>query len=70
VSLFTVLWIVWLVTFLAIEGIALFKKDRPGHPKTLSAHIWWLVRGAGPWHQGLRLVVAVFLGWLTHHFLS
>lgn len=67
---FTIAWVLWVLAFLAIEGIAILVKDKPGHPATLSAHVWWLARGAGPWHTALRLLLAAFLGWLTHHLLS
>lgn len=67
---FTWAWIGWALAFVAIEGLALVVKDRPGRPATLSAHVWWLVRGAGPGHTALRLMLAVGLGWLTHHLLS
>lgn len=69
-SIFTVAWIIWAAAFAVIEGAALITKDRPGHPHTLSAHIWWLVRGAGPWHIIARIVLIFGLAWLSAHLLG
>jgi hypothetical protein len=56
--------------FCLIEGCALVVKDTPGHPATLSAHVWWLVRGAGLWHHLARVGLLLGLAWLTVHLLS
>ncbi|OLE22368.1 MAG: hypothetical protein AUG49_19320 [Catenulispora sp. 13_1_20CM_3_70_7] len=69
-DLFSWLWLAWAVAFAVIEGTAIAHKDRPGRPATLSAHIWWLVRGAGPWHHLARLVLATGLAWLVPHLLG
>lgn len=63
-------WLVWVAMFAAVEGVGLVQKDRPGAPRTLSAHVWWLVRGAGPWHYVARGGVALLLVWLTQHLLG
>lgn len=63
-------WIGMAVAFLVVEGIAIAQKDRPGHPRTLSANVWWLVRGAGPWHVALRSLLAIGLAALTTHLLD
>lgn len=64
---------VWLALFTVGFGVtetaALIRKDRPGSPATLSANIWWLTRGAGPWHQAARLALALGLAILTVHLL-
>ena len=69
-NVFTWLWIAWGALFLGVEGSALVVKDRPGRPRTLSAHIWWLVRGAGAWHRIARGALALGLAWLTGHLMS
>lgn len=66
----SVAWILWALAFVVIEGAALVVKDRPGRPATLSAHIWWLVRGAGLWHHLARLALAAGLAWLVPHLLG
>jgi hypothetical protein len=71
----TVTWQSWVwlgmaAMFLVVEGIALHQKDRPGHPRTLSANVWWLVRGSGSVHVALRSLLAVGLAALTAHLLG
>ena len=63
-------WLAMVAAFLVVEGVALVQKDRPGHPRTLSANVWWLVRGAGPVHVALRSLLAVGLAALTAHLLG
>jgi hypothetical protein len=70
VNVYTLLWVLWAVAFAAIEGFALKAKDKPGQPHTLSAHVWWAVRGAGPWHHAARVVLALGLAWLSAHLLG
>jgi hypothetical protein len=69
-SAWSIAWIAWALAFVGIEGAALMRKDRPGRPATLSAHVWWLVRGTGTWHQLARAALVFGLGWLTHHLLA
>jgi hypothetical protein len=68
VSLFSWLWIGWGLAFIAIELAALAKKDRPEELRTLTANVRWLVSGAGTWHVGARVLLAVVLAWLPAHF--
>jgi hypothetical protein len=63
-------WIVFAAVFVGIETAGLIQKDRPGRPRTLSAVIWYLTRGTGPWHQIARAVLVFGLGWLTPHLLG
>jgi hypothetical protein len=63
-------WIAFAAVFAVVETVALIQKDRPGHPRTLSAQVWWLVQGTGPWHQIARAVLVFGLGWLTPHLLN
>jgi len=63
-------WLVLAAAFLVIEVAGLIQKDRPGHPRTLSATIWWLTQGTGTWHQLARAVLVFGLGWLTPHLLG
>lgn len=69
-NVYTLLWLLWAAAFAAIEGTALVVKDRPGTPRTLSAHVWWAVRGAGPWHHVARIGLALALAWLSAHLLG
>lgn len=63
-------WVAWWATFAVVEGIGLWQKDRPGHPRTLSAQIWWLIQGAGLWHRLARVGLVAALAWLALHLLS
>lgn len=68
-SVWTVLWILWLLAFLVIEGAALANK-RCGD--TLSEHVWaWFsVKGKG-WGWRIRRVLLLgFMGWLLVHFMT
>lgn len=67
---FTIAWIAWVLLFVVVEGLAIRRKDRPGSPGTLSAHVWWLVKGTGTWHQLARAALMAGLGWLTAHLLG
>lgn len=69
-NVYTLLWLLWALAFAAIEGFALRAKDKPGQPHTLSAHVWWLARGAGPWHLLARSGLIAGLGWLSLHLLG
>jgi hypothetical protein len=63
-------WIAFAAVFAVVETVALIQKDRPGRPRTLSAQVWWLTQGTGPWHQIARAVLIFGLGWLTPHLLG
>lgn len=63
-------WLAMAAVFLVVEGVALVQKDRPGSPRTLSANIWWLVRGAGTWHVIARWLLTTGLAALTAHLLG
>jgi hypothetical protein len=72
------LWLVWIVYFLVVEGIALFN-SKGGD--TLSEHVWaWLGYRIGPdgTHVGYptgsqrlrRFLTLMFLAWLVVHLLT
>ena len=72
---FTILWIVWLGIFAAVEGVALANK-REGD--TLSEHVWlWFAtkrEGADTQPSGMvrlrRFVLLAGVCWLLAHFLT
>lgn len=66
---FTVAWILWLVGFVVIEGIAI-ANSKPGD--TLSEHIWrWFsIRDKQPGYRVRRALLSSLLAWLLLHFLS
>lgn len=66
---YTVLWLVWLAMFIAIEGQAFLYRVQGG---TLSEHVWaWFsIKGKGAWWRARRFVLLAFLAWLTVHFLT
>jgi hypothetical protein len=66
----TIAWAIWAAAFCAVEGAGLVVKDRPGRPATLSAHFWWLIQGAGPWHHLARVGLVAGLAWLSIHLLA
>jgi hypothetical protein len=63
-------WITWFGAFCVIEGFALGAKETPEHPATLSAQVWWLVRGVGMWHRIARVVLVCGLAWLSVHLAT
>lgn len=70
--MWTVLWIVWLLTFLVIEGVALSRKEKND---TLSEHVWrWFstAKGQKPTRttQVRRFLLLAFVIWLALHFMT
>jgi hypothetical protein len=68
VTVFSWLWLIWGLAFIAVEGTALIVKDGPDRPRTLTANVRWLISGAGWWHYTARAVLAAALAWLPGHF--
>ncbi|XVU22557.1 hypothetical protein ACQPZJ_35555 [Actinoplanes sp. CA-054009] len=73
-SIFGIIWLIWLGIFVVVEGVALFNK-KPGD--TLSEHVWkafatqWDIgRERTGWQQAKRFVLLAFMVWLTIHFLT
>ena len=72
-SWYTVAWILWILAFVVIEGIALADSRRND---TLSEHVWtWFSlkgeKGSLRWWQAiLRFGFMAFMAWLTIHFLT
>jgi hypothetical protein len=75
---FTVAWLVWLLYFAVVEGIALFN-SKDGD--TLSEHVWaWFgtqrakpgqpVKDRTGWAQFRRFLLVAFMAWLSTHFLT
>ena len=67
-TVFSLLWLAWGAAFFVIEGVALVKKDRPNHLRTLTANVRWLISGAGRWHRVARIALVLLLAWLPGHF--
>ncbi len=65
----TVGWALWLVMFLAIEGAALFNKERGD---TLSEHVWkWFgIKGKPKGYKWRRFAFLSFWAWLSVHFFT
>lgn len=73
-TIFTALWLLWLVYFLVVEGFALFKSS-PG--ATLSAHVWaWFGTDTknrsnrSGWARLRKLALLAFMVWLLVHFMT
>ena len=73
-TIYTVLWLLWGVYFLVVEGFALYK-SKPG--ATLSAHVWaWFgtdskSRGSKTgWARLRKFTLLAFLAWLVVHFMT
>ncbi len=66
---FTILWLLWLLYFVAVELEAFFH-NWPAD--SLSAHVWtWFsVNGHGPFWKLRRFVLIALMCWLTVHFLT
>jgi hypothetical protein len=59
---YSILWAVWLTSFLTIEGFALIDRDTGD---TLSEHVWFFARNSFVWWT-----LAGFLTWVVVHFLG
>jgi hypothetical protein len=59
---YTIGWVLWLVWFAVLEGLALYDPD-PGD--TLSEHVWYCAQQPVVWWT-----MAGFLCWLVIHFLG
>jgi hypothetical protein len=66
---FTIAWLVWLVAFAVIEGLAIAREEPGG---TLSEKVWgWFsIRGKTKGYRTRRFILLAFLAWLTLHFLT
>lgn len=66
-------WIAWLGAFAAIEGKALFNKEKGD---TLSEHVWrWFStqkvdNDPTGWVRLRRFTLLAFMAWLSVHFLT
>jgi len=68
-TIYSVLWLVWIAMFGTVEGLAIARKgDKPGKEATLTHNVRWLIQGTGPWHNAARVVLLVLLAWLPVHF--
>jgi lipoprotein signal peptidase len=67
VNPFTVAWILWILAFVVIEYLAI-RREAKGD--TLTEHIvdWFSTTKRGMAWGLRRLLLAVFLAWLTIHF--
>lgn len=70
-DIFTILWLVWLLFFAIVEGVALVNKVQGD---TLSEHVWkWFdINGKHPvgWDRLRKFTLIAFMAWLTLHFLT
>ena len=68
---YTMLWAIWGLLFIAIEGAAIANKQ-PGD--TLSEHVWkWIGKKGYPKPNGYKMrrgALGVFLLWLIWHFFT
>jgi hypothetical protein len=58
--MFTALWVIWVLAFFVIEGIALARKESGD---TLSEHVWAMLKHPVAWFTGLGS-----FAWLGVHF--
>ena len=68
-SVYTGLWLIWILTFFLIELPAL-RNRQPGD--TLSEHVWaWCsIKGKGRAWRLRRLALVILLAWLSLHMLT
>lgn len=67
---FSIAWVLWLLGFAFIEGIALLNKKTGD---TLSEHVyrWFKIKEPRSIGRTLRMgALGLFLGWLMAHWLS
>ena len=66
-----ILWLVWVLLFLGIEGQAILNSDPHD---TLSEKVWkWIGKRGYPkptWYKARRVGLLAFLVWLVMHFLG
>lgn len=65
---YTAAWILWLIAFAIIEGVALVRRA-PGDTLTEHVRAWGGVTGKGPWCKIRRVLLLAFLAWLMGHML-
>jgi len=70
----SVLWLIWIAQFFAIEIPALVNKDRGD---TLSEHVWkWFAisgdagKSKSGGYRARRFTLIAFLAWLVAHFVT
>lgn len=68
-GVYTQLWILWLLFFVAIEGTALANK-RPGDTLTEHTKRWFSVGFKGTGWRGRRVALLSFLVWLLVHMVT
>ena len=68
-TVWTVAWLLWLLAFCLIEGLALRNNV---YGDTLSEHVWsWFsIKGRGSHWRARRFVLLALLAWLVAHFLT
>jgi hypothetical protein len=70
VTWFTWAWVLWILFFLVVEGIAVSNNIKGD---TLSEHVWWLI-GTGSersgWNWFFRVFLAGLIAWLIPHFMT
>ena len=68
-TVYDIVWLIWIAAFLVVEGLALRTKV-PG--ATLSAHVWrWFsIKSPGRQWRLRRLALLAFMSWLFAHFLT
>lgn len=69
-TVYSWLWVGWIMLFLAVEIPAALTNDKLSHPQSLSMNVWWLIKGKGLGHYWARLVLLLFLAWLVTHLLT
>jgi hypothetical protein len=65
----TVAWLMWIALFLAIEGAAIFNRER-GDTLSEKIWLWFAIKNKPRGYKMRRFVLLIFLVWLTAHFLT
>lgn len=69
---YTIAWVVWILGFFGIEGMALRQPEDNENPRTLSRHtwVWFDITEKGTAWRAKRVALLAFLGWLVVHFMT
>lgn len=70
--IWTILWVIWIIGFFAVEIPAIIHEKRHGSGATLSAHVrsWFSTMKHDKAWRIRRLVLLFLLVWLVVHFFA
>jgi hypothetical protein len=69
---YTLAWILWILQFFTIEGLALRRAESNVDPRTLSRHawVWFAITHKGKFWRLRRIGLLSLMAWLTVHWMT